>query len=210
MEIQEILTNRKQTEREERVDTILNAARKMFLKKGYLKTTMRGISVESQLSTGAIYFYFKNKEEIFARIILESLELLENILHRAEIGQESGMKKMRAVMLAYFHFYSEYNEHYRLLDTFSTWKVIMPSETTKKLYERVRPHLAIVESCMRRYLAEKGIIEKDCWRLTLNLWAGVEGLFSIDKMGYLAGEPYSLAELIDQQLDIFEQGLLRR
>jgi len=43
---------------------ILKAAVEVFLKKGYQQTTIREISTKSKLSTGTIYFHFKNKEEI--------------------------------------------------------------------------------------------------------------------------------------------------
>jgi AcrR family transcriptional regulator len=50
---------------------ILMAAWKCFSEKGYHETTMRDISKSLGLSTGAVYRYFKGKDEI-----LEALQTL--------------------------------------------------------------------------------------------------------------------------------------
>jgi len=50
-------------------DRIIDAARGLFSKKGFSATGLRDISVESEVSLGNIYYYFKNKEEIFREII---------------------------------------------------------------------------------------------------------------------------------------------
>ncbi len=47
-----------------RKDEILTAAWKCFAEKGYQGTTMRDIAKKLDLSTGIIYSYFKNKDEI--------------------------------------------------------------------------------------------------------------------------------------------------
>jgi AcrR family transcriptional regulator len=57
---------------EERKDQILNAARKTFSTKGIYKTRMSDIAETSGLSKGALYWYFKSKDDII-------LSLLEKI-----------------------------------------------------------------------------------------------------------------------------------
>ena len=45
---------------------IIDAAMKLFLEKGYENTTMQDIVQASGMSKGAIYHYFKSKQEIVA------------------------------------------------------------------------------------------------------------------------------------------------
>ena len=45
---------------------IIDAAMKLFLEKGYENTTMQDIVEASGMSKGAIYHYFKSKQEIVA------------------------------------------------------------------------------------------------------------------------------------------------
>lgn len=48
---------------------ILETAFKLFLDKGYRNTSMSDLVSESQLSKGAFYHYFKNKEELYQEVI---------------------------------------------------------------------------------------------------------------------------------------------
>jgi len=67
---------RKERERNFRRHQIQNAAKEMFLLKGFRSTTMEDIAKKAELSTGAIYQYFKNKDELYASMNVESLQSL--------------------------------------------------------------------------------------------------------------------------------------
>ncbi|MDO4771444.1 TetR/AcrR family transcriptional regulator [Porphyromonas sp.] len=54
----------------------LNAARKLFAREGFDKTTMNDIAVESQRGRRTLYTYFKNKNEVFTAVIEQELESL--------------------------------------------------------------------------------------------------------------------------------------
>jgi AcrR family transcriptional regulator len=60
--------------KEERRAHILNSAKACFSKNGFHKTTMRDILKSSRLSSGAVYGYFKSKEEIIKAIAMQTLE----------------------------------------------------------------------------------------------------------------------------------------
>lgn len=51
---------------------IISVARKLFLAQGYHKTKMRQIKDAANLKMGTIYHFYKNKEDIFAHIVLEA------------------------------------------------------------------------------------------------------------------------------------------
>ena len=62
---------------------ILAAAEKLFLAKGFDKTTMDDIAKEAQYSKATLYVYFKNKDEIINSLTLESMKQLYEHLHEA-------------------------------------------------------------------------------------------------------------------------------
>jgi AcrR family transcriptional regulator len=57
---------------------ILKAAKKLFLKNGYQKTTVRQIVKEAKTSTGNFYFYFPDKLSILKIIAQEFILILRN------------------------------------------------------------------------------------------------------------------------------------
>jgi AcrR family transcriptional regulator len=59
---EEILSN-------EVYETVINVARKVFLRYGYKKTSIDDIAKAAKLGKGTIYYYFKSKEEVFMAVI---------------------------------------------------------------------------------------------------------------------------------------------
>jgi AcrR family transcriptional regulator len=56
---------RKQREKQEMRRIILDAAKEIFLEKGFHSTSLRNIAEKIEYSPGTIYLYFKDKDEIF-------------------------------------------------------------------------------------------------------------------------------------------------
>lgn len=52
---------------------ILDAARRCFIRNGFHATSMQDVLAEAELSTGAVYRYFKSKDDIIAAIAAEAL-----------------------------------------------------------------------------------------------------------------------------------------
>jgi len=60
-----------------RREQITAAAKRVIFVKGFKKTTIKDIAEEAELSPGAIYLYFKNKEELYASLSLKPLRYLD-------------------------------------------------------------------------------------------------------------------------------------
>ncbi|MEW6554239.1 MAG: TetR/AcrR family transcriptional regulator [Actinomycetota bacterium] len=73
-------TLRKQREKEQRVNSILGAAEELFASKGYQGTSIEEIADLAEVSTGTIYFYFKNKEDLLIRLMHSIGYLLRKML----------------------------------------------------------------------------------------------------------------------------------
>ena len=70
-----------QARSKEKVNRITSAARDLFSKKGYTKTTMSQIAGKAGVSTGTAYAYFPDKSELLRRILQNHVE---EILQPAE------------------------------------------------------------------------------------------------------------------------------
>ena len=64
----------------EKRDLLIAAAKKEFLEKGYNKASLRTICANAGVTTGALYFFFENKADLFAAIVDPPLEGLKKIL----------------------------------------------------------------------------------------------------------------------------------
>lgn len=61
---------------------IINSAKCLLAEEGYSKTTIRKIVDHSGILTGSIYYFFKNKEDIFHAILLE---LMRDCIRRINV-----------------------------------------------------------------------------------------------------------------------------
>ncbi len=64
----------KATPSEEKKEIILKAVRKLLAQKGYAGTTISLVAKEAGVSRGLLHYYFKNKEDMLARVIHDEME----------------------------------------------------------------------------------------------------------------------------------------
>jgi AcrR family transcriptional regulator len=79
--------DRKQQERQARRRRIQSAAREVFAERGYAKASIEHIAKQAGLSVGAIYLYFRSKEDLYVSLLEETLAHLDAELaaRRAEV-----------------------------------------------------------------------------------------------------------------------------
>lgn len=73
---------------------ILDAGRDLFAKFGYKKTTMEDIALRLRKGKSSLYYYFKNKEEIFQAVIELESEMLESKLMEVVKSNAAPREKM--------------------------------------------------------------------------------------------------------------------
>lgn len=59
---------------------LIESAKTEFAEKGYMKASLRKICANAGVTTGALYFFFKDKEDLFAAIVGQPLDELKQIL----------------------------------------------------------------------------------------------------------------------------------
>ncbi len=74
-----VVTSRKEREKEQRKEAILDAAMRVFKRKGYQATTMGEVAKEAEFSKGTLYLYFDSKFGLFA-------ELSNRVLSQVKAG----------------------------------------------------------------------------------------------------------------------------
>lgn len=67
------------SEEEKSRDKILKAARKEFLVKGFQGASLRTIARDAGVTTGSLYWHFKNKDELFDAIVGEHYAFVMNV-----------------------------------------------------------------------------------------------------------------------------------
>lgn len=61
-------------------ERLLESAQKEFMEKGYMGASLRSICKNAGVTTGALYFFFEDKEDLFGALVRPVLEQLEKIM----------------------------------------------------------------------------------------------------------------------------------
>lgn len=66
------------------LQTILQTAKQEFLEKGFRDASLRRIVITAGVTTGALYGYFKSKEELFSALVKESADRCMLVFQNAQ------------------------------------------------------------------------------------------------------------------------------
>lgn len=109
------LQARREREKQERQESILDAAEAMFFAKGYERTAMDDIARTAQLSRTLLYVYFKDKSAILRGITLRAGEELRRRFASAADREPGALAKISAVGNAYYEFSKEKPDYFDVL-----------------------------------------------------------------------------------------------
>jgi AcrR family transcriptional regulator len=198
-------------ERRRRINKIISVARKLFLKKGYRQTTIRDICRASKLSNGTVYFYFKNKDAIYAHIYEECFQFLIDMMEQSLSHDMPPFEQIETVLKTYLKYFIEHREMWEMLDI-SYRRLSLPRELIRRFDGMVETAYSFVHRAVQSYLDEKGLAKRyDSLELAMLLVTSIDGLLYNYKQGFfediLEDTHLTLEKLVDQQINIFKQAL---
>jgi AcrR family transcriptional regulator len=122
------IAERKERERKQRKNDILDAAEKVFFSKGVKEATMDDVAEAAELSKGTLYLYFKSKEDMHLGISARALECLKNMFEDALGRGEKGVEKVREIGRAYFEFSQTYPDYFNAMAHFEDQGIDLTDE----------------------------------------------------------------------------------
>jgi AcrR family transcriptional regulator len=108
------ISTRKERQKEELKGKILQAAKELFMQKGFEDTSIRNIAEKIEYSPTTIYLYFKDKDDIFCELHKEGFTLL-NQYFRPLAHVSDPFERLKAINKAYISFALENGEFYDLM-----------------------------------------------------------------------------------------------
>jgi AcrR family transcriptional regulator len=202
---------RREKEKEQRKKQILDTAKTLLLEKGLSATSINQIAKLSELSVGAIYFYFKDKEDLYAALQVEGLDLLSQAISRAVDGPWTPEGKIRNIALAYLRFSEEYKSYFDIINYFLTLpKTIFSLDLKNQIDERGNGSISILTEAFREGI-ETGLFKKvDPRRQAIILWSALHGMIQLKKLEItiLAKDNHQslYTELVERFLDGLRRG----
>ena len=156
------MSPRKVGQQELTKEMIMDAARDLFVEKGYQHVSMRQIAKELKFSHGAIYYHFQNKAELFYALVEEHFHLLELELDHIMNLELDSKEKLRQIFLGYMKFGLNNQSHYEIMFLIKDEEVKNcinqgPNQTYEKFAQNVHS------------LCKKNVTIQEIWSLFLSL-----------------------------------------
>jgi TetR/AcrR family transcriptional regulator len=95
---------RKEREYNMRRMEILSRAEVIFASKGFYKATVAEIAEASGFAVGTLYHFFENKEQLFAAMAADKIDLFYREIKEAVAKEKDVIGKIRALVNAHFRF----------------------------------------------------------------------------------------------------------
>lgn len=124
------IAERREREKEQRRNDILDAAEKVFFAKGVDNATMDEVAEAAELSKGTLYLYFKSKEELYLGINIRGMKILREMFEKAFHSQSRGLEKVRAIGAAYMQFFMQYPDYFNAMFYFEGTELDLSDENS--------------------------------------------------------------------------------
>jgi len=202
------IRQRRRREKEQRRRQILNAARKLLFKKGLSSISVNQIARQAELAVGTIYFYFRSKEEIFAVLQEEGLELLLQDVRRALDSGADARESLHNIAQAYLNFSREHKSYFDVINYFlSAGDVVFTADIKQQIDQQGNRVLLIVEQALKAGVAQGQFRPMNTRRHALLFWVILHGLIPFRKMTDTLLADDSLTALYGYAVDNFINGL---
>jgi AcrR family transcriptional regulator len=189
---------------EERKEQIIQAATTAFARSGFSKTRMDDIAKESGLSKGALYLYFKSKDEIFGGILdtffQRELKLIAQLADDQSMAPREKMKKLTEIIVEDLD-----RMKFAMPIFFEFWSMSFRRKSVRAIFQAyMRNFMELMVPLVEDGIASGDFRDVDAYDISLAYGSLIEGsmvIWSYDPEGV------DLHALLSKNADIFLAGL---
>ncbi len=182
-----IIQERKKREKGLRIESILEAAKKVFFSRGYLKATMDEIALEAEISKPTIYQYFRTKDDLYFSLMLPVVEdigiQMEKVEKKLVDGKyRSGAHLIKDFTKALYHSYETAPDVFRIVQLFQQSGMVweLNEKTRSALNERGGYNFQVGRRIMETAI-KQGLIKKvRIYELVDVIWGLFVGIVQLE------------------------------
>ncbi len=179
------LRARSEEEKEERRRAILDAAEQVIAQHGWEQTNFGEIARRSRLSRSLVYFYFRDREELFHAICERGLASLEQRFAAALKRHRRGLEQALAMGRAYLDFSRKEPLHFEVLSRLHTQHADLCSDrpAEQAAHELGQRCLGLVAQALANGIADQSVRRTigDPGLTAVSVWAFTHGLIQISE-----------------------------
>jgi len=186
----------------EKYERILDAAVKVFAKKGFYQSRVSDIAREAGVADGTIYLYFKNKDDILISIFEEKMRNAISIFQQELSQEETALSKLKRFVRVHLNLFSQNPELATVLQV-----ELRQSSRFMKEYKKVelKRFLDLIRDIVKQG-QEEGVFRKDL-PVSLVKRFVFGALDEVISTWVSSGGKFDLLSYADPLADLFVRGL---
>jgi AcrR family transcriptional regulator len=171
---------RREREKSETRDKILDAARELFVTEGFEGVSMRKVAEKIEYSPTAIYVHFADKQELFRELCHQDYARLAEVFQSSVMSTDP-MERLKQIGAIYIDFGTRYPNHYKFM-FMTPHPPHEPDEVDREMmgnpemdayaFLKWAVQQGIDAGCFREELTDSDLISQ-------TVWAGVHGVISL-------------------------------
>ena len=155
------------------IETILSVSAKLFLEKGFDKTSMMDIAKTAGISKGAIYHHFQSKDEIIKSVTERQAQAVKDVMENflSETYSLSGKEQLQLILERNFE-----NQKAHYLDDVMSIRMKSAEFVLSYMQSCVNKDSAFVSEIIKRGIADGSLVTDspdecaEVFLLLLNVW----------------------------------------
>jgi AcrR family transcriptional regulator len=206
-----VFEEKRKKEKENRRNTILRAARRLFFDRGFKSVTVDNIAAKSEVSKGSIYLCFESKEEIYAQILISDNIALYERIKNFSATEASASQLLLEFARIYVDYFLNDNELFRILMTFmlQTGQMNLTEKQNTELIRSTNENIKIISEIIKKGIESGEFAPIDNIRQMQNaIWGMLNGIISLY---VFTGNPTKRTERIHStirdSLNVFIEGM---
>ena len=190
---------------DQRREEITEAALRCFARDGFAETSMDGIAREAGLSKALIYYYYKNKEDVFEAGFDAWMTRMVNLFLALE-SEGSAAERLRKLGTVMTDVYQEPAELFGLLLEY--WAL---SKRRQAMLDRFREEFGAMRAVLARVLDEGVRADEfrpiDTQQVASVIFAAIDGIWA---HWILDPEAMDLVNALQSLIDVLLEGLVKK
>ena len=188
---------------EEKRRTILDAAARVFARKGFHTSRVGDIAEEAGVAHGLLYHYFSSKDEVLETIFREHWSALLDRVHEAEQTGDDPLEQLQGIAAAMFEGWLNEPDVVKVV----VREIARTEEITEHVGELVRP-IGAIRRVIERGQAQ-GVLRDDLDASTAAVifYGGIDELISGWVLGRIPGDADEVASAERHLVEVLRRGL---
>jgi AcrR family transcriptional regulator len=152
---------------------ILDAARAVFFRDGFMAANLDEIAERAGVAKGTLYRYFESKADLYVAVLADNSGVFtQKMKEAAQEGGESAREVIEAVSHFYLTWWQRHPEYFQIFWALDNQAVIgeLPTEVVQEVSRLWESSLAILADILQRGVAAGEFRPCDTWEVANTLW----------------------------------------